>query len=271
MAKKKAAQASIEKRIEWHIEKWQIDKLIPYEKNPRIITDESLKVLASSFDEIGFAQPVNINLDGTILSGHARVKQLKKEGATEVDVYVPDRKLTPKQEEAVIIRMNKSVAGTWDMDKLLSEWDLDDLMDWGFTADELADAHESSEPAGSEGDLYTKKIESPIYEPKGPKPELKQLLDVTKATELINEIESSNLPEKEKEFLKFAAYRHVVFNYEAIAEYYAHSKKDTQELMENSALVIIDFQKAIEGGFVKISQELEESYLENNSDDNDVY
>ena len=48
--------------------------------------------------------------------------------------------------------------------------------------------------------------------------------------------------------------------YEKIADYYAHSEKNVQELMEDSALVIIDFDSAITKGFVKLSQAIDEQY-----------
>jgi hypothetical protein len=73
-------------------------------------------------------------------------------------------------------------------------------------------------------------------------------------------IKESKLPEKEKQFLMAAASRHIVFNYSKIANFYAHSSKECQELMEDSALVIIDFNKAIENGFVKLSEELNEMF-----------
>ena len=57
-----------------------------------------------------------------------------------------------------------------------------------------------------------------------------------------------------------AAYRHTKFNYKNIAEYYAQSSKEMQELMEDSALVIIDFNKAIENGYVKLSEEISNQY-----------
>jgi site-specific DNA-methyltransferase (adenine-specific) len=126
-----------DKRIVWSIAKKKISELTPYDKNPRIITEAGLNQLKESFDEIGMAQPVNINTDGTILSGHARIMQLKNEGTEEVDVMIPDRKLTPKQEEAVIIRMNKNVAGVWDFDILKDSFQVDDLIDWGFDESEL--------------------------------------------------------------------------------------------------------------------------------------
>ncbi len=138
------------KRIQWRLEKWEITKLKPYDKNPRIITEVGLTQLKMSFDEIGMAQPININTDGTILSGHARVLQLTAEGETHVDVYIPDRELTAKQEEAVVIRMNKSVIGKWDMDMLAEEFRLEDLVEYGF---------DESEFAKNEGDLSDKNKE----------------------------------------------------------------------------------------------------------------
>ena len=45
-----------------------------------------------------------------------------------------------------------------------------------------------------------------------------------------------------------------VFNYKNIAEYYAHASKEIQELMEKSALVIIDVDDAIANGYVKLSE-----------------
>ena len=50
---------------------------------------------------------------------------------------MPDRQLTPKQEEAVIIRMNKNVAGEWDFKMLRDEFNLNDLEDYGFIENEL--------------------------------------------------------------------------------------------------------------------------------------
>ena len=109
---------------------------------------------------------------------------------------------------------------------------------------------------------YTSKIEVPIYEPKNAKPHILELYDKSKTNKLIREIESSNLPEDEKTFLKEAAGRHTVFNYEKIADYYSHSSPQMQDLMEKSALIIIDFNKAIELGYVKLCEDIKKQYLE---------
>lgn len=109
---------------------------------------------------------------------------------------------------------------------------------------------------------YSSKIQAPIYEPKNKQPHILELYDMQKTSRLIREIETSNLPDDEKRFLIEAAKRHTVFNYERIADYYAHASKEMQHLMERSALVIIDFEKAIEYGYVKLCDEIRNQYLE---------
>lgn len=86
--------------------------------------------------------------------------------------------------------------------------------------------------------------------------------DDTRYNELIGEIDAADIPEEDKEFLKKAAVRHIVFNYTKIAEYYAHASKEVQELMENSALVIIDYNKAIELGYVQLTKQILDQYNE---------
>lgn len=109
---------------------------------------------------------------------------------------------------------------------------------------------------------YTKSVGSPIYEPKNKKPHILELCNKSKTHRLIRKIEASKLPYEEKMFLMDAARRHNVFNYEKIADYYAHSSQEMQNLMEESALVIIDFEKAIQLSYVKLSKEIKKQYLE---------
>ena len=68
------------------------------------------------------------------------------------------------------------------------------------------------------------------------------------------------ITEEQREFLKMTAQRHIVFNYENIAEYYAHADPEMQELIEELTLVIVDFENAIEQGFVEISEEVLSRY-----------
>jgi len=114
---------------------------------------------------------------------------------------------------------------------------------------------------------YTAKIEAPIYEPTGIRPHILSLCETGKTNRLLQAIDDSSLPSHEKSFLRLAASRHLVFNYESVANYYAHATKEMQQLMEDSALVIIDFDKAIEGGFVRLCDEIKTQFMEEYPDE----
>lgn len=109
---------------------------------------------------------------------------------------------------------------------------------------------------------YSNKIEAPIYEPKNKKPHLMELVDTSKSNSLVREVIASDIPQDIKDFLVEAAKRHSIFNYEKIADYYAHASPEVQALMEKSALVIIDFGQAIQNGYVRLCEEIRSQYLE---------
>lgn len=104
---------------------------------------------------------------------------------------------------------------------------------------------------------YTAKVDIPQYLPKNEKPPIYALCDTYKYEQLLSEIKAAKIPEEEKRFLYMAAARHIVFNYSKIADYYAHSSKTTQELMEKSALIILDIDDAIANGYIKLSKNIE--------------
>jgi hypothetical protein len=256
-----------------------IDELIPYARNARTHSDAQVAQIAASIKEFGFISPIIIDADNGIIAGHGRLAAAQKLKLATVPCLKVEH-LSETQKRAYILADNKlALNAGWDDEMLrveiaeLQEENFDVLLT-GFGEDEmkalLAGVHSAGNGDGSgssDDNEYTKKRKSPIYTPKGPKPDITELFDTSKCDELVSQINSSDLPEEEKKFLRLAAHRHVVFNYENVAEYYSHSKADAQNLMENSALVIIDFQKAIELGFVKLTEELAEAYANDNTDE----
>lgn len=108
---------------------------------------------------------------------------------------------------------------------------------------------------------YTRKINSPIYTPwGGVAPDLSSLVDTTATMRLIDRIEKSHVSNDEKRFLIEAAHRHSVLHFERIAEYYTHASPEMQELMEENALVVIDFNKSIELGYTRLDKRLRELF-----------
>jgi len=82
--------------------------------------------------------------------------------------------------------------------------------------------------------------------------------NIKKYEELKKEIQEKELPKDIKKMLLLAATRHIVFNYQLLAEFYSQAEKDVQELMEKSGLVIIDFDDAMENGYVELTETLKE-------------
>ena len=105
---------------------------------------------------------------------------------------------------------------------------------------------------------YSRAIKIPQYNPSEEVPKLESMLDLEKYSKLIYAINKSNVSEEEKKFLRFAASRHIVFNYALIADYYAHASSEMQDLMEQSALVILDINDAIANGYVKLSEKMKQ-------------
>lgn len=260
-----------------------INKIKEYENNSKEHPEWHIKQIAESIRAFGFNDPIAVNKDFQIIAGHGRYRaglilKLKK-----IPCIILEG-LTEAEERAYIITHNKLTMNTgFDLDKLIyeinslkvdgeidltltgfSKEEIDNLLS-GINTDykEILDDNENEDRLGD--NEYSLKIEAPIYEPKNEKPKINEMINFDKYNELLKEIEKADLPEEEKNFLKFAATRHIIFDYEKIADYYTNSDKKVQEYMENSALVIIDFEKAIENGFVEMSRETMEKFgVDNN-------
>ena len=115
------------------IKKIDINKLQPASYNPRQISTKQYKDLKESIEKFTLCDPIIINKDMTVIGGHQRLKVCKDLRHTEIDCVVLD--LTKEQERELNIRLNKS-GGEWDFD-LLSNFEIEELKDWGFKEIEL--------------------------------------------------------------------------------------------------------------------------------------
>ena len=231
----------------------KLSELHPYENNPRI-NDDAVDAVAASIREFGFKVPIVVDADNVIVAGHTRYKAAQQLKLETVPCVVADD-LTEEQVKAFRLADNKTgELALWDDEKLAKELAAInmDMEQFGFAGD-VPDLDE-----GVVDNPYTTETNIPQYEPTGECPDLSQLYDTSKTDELLAEIEASKLRPDEKGFLLRAAGRHTVFNYRKIAEYYAHASPEMQELMEKSALVIIDEDNAIRNGFVALSSTVTE-------------
>jgi len=123
--------------MKWTNERRRVDTLKDYPNNPRTPDPQGMANLERSIESVGYVEPIAINTDGTILSGHRRKQVLEAKGIAEVDVRVPERQLTEPECREVVIRLNRNIAGVWDMDVLTNDFEPESLIDWGFTDYEL--------------------------------------------------------------------------------------------------------------------------------------
>jgi len=230
-----------------------IDSIIPYDNNPRI-NAKAVEKVRESIRQFGFRVPIIVDKNKVIVAGHTRREAAKLEGLYTVPVIFAED-MTEEQIKAFRLVDNKTNEyAEWDFDRLERELreisDIDmEMWDFEFVEDEYEDEDEDDSP-------YSEKTNVPQYEITGDVPALPELVDEAKTKELIDEIDNSELSYEEKRFLKMAAQRHLVFNYKKVAEYYAAASPEMQDLMEKSALVIIDYNDAIMNGYTKLSDKI---------------
>lgn len=225
----------------------KVEDLVDADYNPNVMEERDFENLENSIERYGYIEPIIVNKrNNVIVGGHHRLRVLKKKGIKEVDVVYVD--LDENDEKRLNIALNR-ISGYWDIDKLeevvndlmaddpslidftgLSEFELDSMFS-------VEDVDFLGKDSFINDDTYVKEITGKVSE-------ICELCDHTKTDELINDInnafEKDLIDKKQQEFLICAAQRHLVFNYANIAEYYTHQNKNMQDLMKQSALIILD-------------------------------
>jgi len=117
-----------------------VDDLNPAEYNPRKMTEDDERSIIESVEKFGFVDPLIVNMHedrrNVLVGGHQRLKVAKKLGHEEVptvEVCLPEA-----EERELNIRLNKN-QGRWDWSMLEENFETDELTDWGFSEDEVAD------------------------------------------------------------------------------------------------------------------------------------
>jgi len=253
--------------------------LIPDTRNANKGTPRGLGMLEESLQRYGAGRSILTDKHGHIIAGNKTAEVagsvgledaivVKTDGTRLVVVQRTDIDIDSKEGRELAIADNRvgQVSLEWDADTLASFADDGVDLSQFWNEDELAELLNS--PDLETDNNYSRKIDIPLYEARGEKPTPSTLVDLTKYQTLIDEIDNADfLTAEERRFLELAAARHLVFSYSSIADFYAHSSAQVQRLMENSALVIIDFNRAIELGYVALTKSIAELVGEENPDD----
>jgi ParB-like chromosome segregation protein Spo0J len=97
-----------------------IDQIVPYWRNPRRISDQDIDKVKDSIERYGYQQPIIVDEQHVIITGHTRYQALRRLGWTEVPVLVSNLTALEAKEYRVIDNRTSEYA-TWDTDKLLLE------------------------------------------------------------------------------------------------------------------------------------------------------
>src|SRR5438309_7442512 len=88
------------------VERWAVDRLIPYARNARTHSPAQVAQIAASVREWGWTVPVLVDEAGMLIAGHGRVMAARKLGLTEIPVMVA-RGWSEAQKRAYVLADNK--------------------------------------------------------------------------------------------------------------------------------------------------------------------
>jgi hypothetical protein len=114
--------------------------------NPRVIKDDKFEKLVNSikeFPKMLEIRPIVVNDDMIVLGGNMRLKACKAARLKEVTI-IKASELTEDEQKQFIIKDNVS-GGEWDWEMLKTEWDAEQLDEWGLDVPELKAIDDSEE------------------------------------------------------------------------------------------------------------------------------
>lgn len=123
------------------VESWDVEKVLPYPENHKVHKPEQVAALAKSIADQGLNDPITVDKDGVIISGHGRLEAVKKLGWKKVAVRWL-KMLTKEQADKLRIAANKTASTEYDFDVLQRELSRladagEDLTTMGFDDREL--------------------------------------------------------------------------------------------------------------------------------------
>lgn len=128
--------------------KLSVADLVPYENNPRVISQDAVNACAESMRQCTNLDPIEVDENNVILSGHTRRLALMQLGIEEVDV-VRYTGLTEAQKKKYRLLTNKTAEKSlWDFGKL--DVELEDMDFEGFDFGFLIETTEAPEPTGAD-------------------------------------------------------------------------------------------------------------------------
>ena len=112
------------------VEVLNIDDLVPYPGNPMKHPDDQIRLLVDGIRKYGFRQPILVDENRVIITGHGRLQAAKAAGLTTVPVIFA-RGMSEADVRAYRVADNKLARkSSWDIEALSKE--ISDLADLDF-------------------------------------------------------------------------------------------------------------------------------------------
>lgn len=119
-----------------------LDKIKPYWRNPRRISDDAVETVRRSIEAYGYRQPIVVDDEYVIIVGHTRYAALRRLGVPEIPVLVARHLSERKVKEYRLIDNRSAEFTSWDIDVLVEELS---ALDEQFAATEFSDVVDAGE------------------------------------------------------------------------------------------------------------------------------
>lgn len=141
--------------INWDLQLVNIRTLRENPRNPRQINKQAIENLGCFIEKFGLIDKPIINQNHTIIGGHQRIRLLKRQKVKSVQCWMPNRLLDDKEIDEMCIGLNLH-QGQWDWDILANNYDVLDLLQYGFSEEQLlGHAEDAKEVEGDQKENAT--------------------------------------------------------------------------------------------------------------------
>ncbi|MDR2205766.1 MAG: DNA modification methylase [Flavobacteriaceae bacterium] len=198
--RKEKSEREILPPLEWYTVKRKVSDLIPCDFNPRQITEEELNRLKVSLERFNLVEIPAIDIDNVLLAGHQRIAALflLGRGGEDIDVRIPNRKLTEEEFKEYMLRSNIH-NGEFDWSKIEEFFQDIDLEGIGMDVDAFSEFLKENAfvPDEEEGDFDPE----PPVEPKSAIGDLFELISSQKGIKHVVLCGDSTLSESYRRIL----------------------------------------------------------------------
>jgi ParB-like chromosome segregation protein Spo0J len=103
------------------IERWAIERLLPYADNARVHSEADIDKLADSLRRFGWTNPALVDENGVLICGHGRIRAAAKLGLSSIPVMIA-RGWSEEEKRAYRLADNQlTQRGSWDLELLGKE------------------------------------------------------------------------------------------------------------------------------------------------------